>query len=56
VFARLESGKEVVAGDRLAWEALIAALDAEGLDYCVHALQARHFAVEFGSQLTEVLS
>jgi hypothetical protein len=56
VFARLESGKEVVAGDRLAWEALIAALDAERLDYGVHALQARPFAVEFGPQLTEVLS
>jgi hypothetical protein len=56
VFARLESGKEVVAGDRLAWEALIAALDAERLDYGVHPLQARPFAVEFGPQLTEVLS
>ena len=93
VFARLESGKEVVAhvgderprlivglrrvdsderarfirlhlreayldpvsGDPLAWQALIAALDTEGLDYGVHALQARPFAVEFGPRRTEVL-
>ena len=57
-FVRLhlrEAYLDPVSGDPLAWQALIAALEAQGLHYGVHALQARPFAVEFGPQLTDAL-
>jgi hypothetical protein len=50
-----EAYLDPVSGDPLAWQALIAALEAEGLDYGVHALHARPFAVELGPRLTEAL-
>jgi hypothetical protein len=50
-----EAYLDPVSGDPLAWQALIAALEAQGLHYGVHALQARPFAVEFGPQLTDAL-
>jgi hypothetical protein len=40
---------------QVTWQALIVALEAEGPDYGVHALQAHPFAVEFGPRLTEAL-
>jgi hypothetical protein len=44
-----------VSGDPLAWQALISALEAEGLSYSVDELRPRPFAVEFGPRLTEAL-
>jgi hypothetical protein len=57
-FVRLhlrEAYLDPVSGDPLAWQALISALNAEGLNYGVEELRARPFAVEFGPRLTEAL-
>ena len=51
--ALLEAYLDPVSGDPLAWQALISALEAEGLSYSVEALRPRQFAVEFGPRLSE---
>jgi hypothetical protein len=53
--ALLEAYLDPVSGDPLAWQALISALEAEGLSYSVEELRPRPFAVEFGPRLTEAL-
>jgi hypothetical protein len=53
--ALLEAYLDPVSGDPLAWQALISALEAEGLSYSVDELRPRPFAVEFGPRLTEAL-
>jgi hypothetical protein len=53
--ALLEAYLDPVSGDPLAWQALISALEADGLSYSVEELRPRPFAVEFGPRLTEAL-
>jgi hypothetical protein len=57
-FVRLhlrEAYLDPVSGDPLAWQALISALNAEGLDYGVDELRARPFVVELGTRLSAAL-
>jgi hypothetical protein len=50
-----EASLDPVAGDPVAWRALIATLGNEGLNYGVADLRAAPFTVELGSRLTAAL-